>query len=291
MSDLDTAALPRPFCGERFTCLREGIFDHPETAVWLNESRDFACLEPRRKTDYIAYQPRVARLGLQTYKRKENVGEWRYRKLRRIFGEARSVVEIGAGDGAFLATVRQRHPSLSYACIEPDHRTKPLRDEFEWLTQYDGFADAPGGSFDLVCLFHVLEHIIEPAQFLESCTALLAPGGRIVIEVPSLEDPLLSLYHVDAYQNFFFQTQHPYSYSAASLGRLLDAHGLAVDESMAHQRYGLENHLAWLRDGKPGGDETYKAVFSDVDDGYRECLERGEHADAVLTVASPKSPK
>ena len=100
----------------------------------------------------------------------------------------------------------------------------------------------PGGSFDLVCLFHVLEHIIEPAPFLESCTALLVSGGRIIIEVPSLEDPLLSLYHVDAYQNFFFQTQHPYSYSAASLGRLLDAHGLAVDESIAHQRYGLENH-------------------------------------------------
>lgn len=41
------------------------------------------------------------------------------------------------------------------------------------------------GSFDLVCLFDVLEHIDEDVATLQAIGALLAPGGRAVITVPA----------------------------------------------------------------------------------------------------------
>ena len=160
-----------------------------------------------------------------------------------------------------------------------------MRNELSWLTQYEDFSAASGQRFDVVCLFHVLEHVIEPEPFLERCTALVAPGGRLVIEVPSLDDPLLSLYGLAAYQDFFYQPQHPYYYSAMSLGRLLETLGCTVEYLSAHQRYGLENHLNWLQTGRPGGNQTYRRVFASADANYRKSLEDSGHSDAVIAVS------
>jgi SAM-dependent methyltransferase len=172
------------------------------------------------------------------------------------------------------------------ACIEPDTTRRALRDQIAGLAQYDDFSQAPPGSWDLVCLFHVLEHIVEPGPFLSRCASLLAPGGRLVVEVPSLDDPLLSLYKVPAYADYCFQKQHPYYYSKASLERLLRSHGFAIETMVAHQRYGLENHLNWLRHGTPGGNADYARVFASVDAGYRRSLEAAGQSDAVIAVVS-----
>ena len=42
------------------------------------------------------------------------------------------------------------------------------------------------GSYDVICLWHVLEHFRQPVEVLERVWNLCAPGGRIFIEVPNL---------------------------------------------------------------------------------------------------------
>lgn len=76
-------------------------------------------------------------------------------------------------------------------------------------------------SFDLVCLFDVLEHIEEDVATLRSVAALLAPGGRAVVTVPayrwlwSAHDELL---------------QHKRRYSAGALRQAAGAAGLRVEQ-------------------------------------------------------------
>ncbi len=107
----------------------------------------------------------------------------------------------------------------------------------------------------------------------------------MVIEVPSMDDPLISLYRSEPYRRFYFQRQHPYVYTLHSLARLLEHTPLEVERKIPHQRYGLENHLQWLADGTPGGNETYREIFGDREDEYMRALERFGRTDAVIFIA------
>jgi SAM-dependent methyltransferase len=284
MMSPEFSKLARPFSGESFTRLRVGIYDDPQAEVYLNGAGDFAFLSPLEALDYSHYRPRVKSLGLEAYKKQTRTHALRHEKVASFMASAGSVLEVGAGDGGFMSYVQERHPGLDYACIEPDAETKPLRDRIPWLAQYDDFAAVGDRTFDVVCLFHVLEHIVEPEPFLNSCATLVGRGGRLVIEVPSLDDPLRSLFRLSSYEDFFFQKQHPYYYSPASLERLLRSLGYTVETLIAHQRYGIENHLNWLRNGSPGGNAEYREIFADADAPYRKSLEASSHSDAVIAI-------
>jgi SAM-dependent methyltransferase len=283
--------LPSCLRESRFRLLQHGVYDSPETDVYIDEEGDFAFLCPRPEVDYVRYKPRVATLELAGYKKSLAVVQRRFEKIRGCFRGARNVLEIGAGDASFLAHVGSQCPDVALASQEIDQNTRAARDAVPGLTQHASFDEvrASGERYDLVCMFHVLEHVFAPGEFLADATACLAPGGRLVIEVPSLSDPLLSLYGCEAYRRFYFQRQHPYVYSAGSLTRLLTQLGFEVEQAIDHQRYGLENHLHWLYAGKPGGSELLRGIFGGCEDGYLRALERAGHADSFIGVARPRS--
>ncbi|RAU20260.1 hypothetical protein CU669_19330 [Paramagnetospirillum kuznetsovii] len=285
------ARLPRPFRDEPFRLLRKGVHDSDTTLVYINRNDDFAFLAPLPDIDYRQYRTRKEALGLAAYQPGLAAAQASLEKFRPVVAAAGSLLEVGAGDAPFLTAVRQTFPTLALASLEVDQLTKPFRDAVPGLRQYEDFTEikAEGRRFDCVVLLHVLEHILEPALFLDHIKAVLAPGGVVVIEVPSLADPLLSLLApggVAAYRRFFFQLQHPYSYSPSSLVRLLESHGFAAREVFAHQRYGLENHLTWLGESRPGGNPLLQQVFAGCDQAYRADLERSGHADTVIVVAA-----
>jgi SAM-dependent methyltransferase len=146
-------------------------------------------------------------------------------------------------------------------------------------------AAAPAGlKVDVIFLFHVFEHLTDPASWLVAAKRLLAPGGQIVIEVPSLDDPLLSLYKSSTYRDFYFQKQYSFVCSAALLRRVLEHNGFAV-EVMPYQRYGLENHLTRPVDGRPGGSVELRAIFFDCEADYRTALESRGLADSAFVIA------
>ena len=280
-------SLPSPFNQECFRILRKGIYEHPEIDVYVTQVEDFACLYPQPPFNYTQYRPRFQRLNLGEYRKHNQVIEKRYEKIKSHFTGPLSVLEIGSSDGTFLQFAREQNGALTLASLEVDAGTQAARDQSGWLKQYASFAELHERKvrFDLVCFFHVLEHIADPAAFLSSCANFLKPKGRVIIEVPSLDDPLRTLYRVEEYEDFYFQAQHPYVYSARSLCRLLERNGFHVLSCFGHQRYGLENHLTWLAKRRPGGDEALRAMFSPIDEQYRERLESSGHADAVIAIA------
>jgi SAM-dependent methyltransferase len=211
----------------------------------------------------------------------------RYEKIAACFEGVGSVLEVGAADGSFLAHVASQRPGLALASFEVDQNTRPARDALPGLRQYESFeaVQRAGERYELVCLFHVLEHVFDPGRFLADCAGCLAAGGRLIIEVPSLDDPLLSLYECEAYRRFYFQRQHPYVYSAASMTRLLKHLGFELERGIPHQRYGLENHLGWLSSGKPGGSAPLRELLSSCEAEYARCLEQAARTDSFIAVA------
>lgn len=41
------------------------------------------------------------------------------------------------------------------------------------------------GTFGLITMYHVLEHLYDPVTYLEAARSLLAPGGRLIVQVPN----------------------------------------------------------------------------------------------------------
>ena len=98
------------------------------------------------------------------------------------------ILDVGCGDGQFLQYLAQRG-YRRIAGIEPDTtRAKNARlrgiPVFESL---DGArsAGAVEEKVDLMLVWHVLEHVTRPADFVRSYVHVLAPGGMMLISVPN----------------------------------------------------------------------------------------------------------
>jgi hypothetical protein len=55
-------------------------------------------------------------------------------------------------------------------------------------------------------------------------------------------------------------------------------------ELINHQRYGLENHLNWLFQGRPGGNETLQELFKGLEAKYIEILEKYGKTDTAIWI-------
>jgi len=160
----------------------------------------------------------------------------------------RRVLDFGCGAGGFVHKAQALAAGI--AGVEPERR---VRDYWgDSLTLYGNLADA-GDGYDLITAFHVLEHLPDPRTMLRELAARLKDGGRLVIEVPSSEDVLLTLYDNDAFQRFTYWSQHLYLFNAETLRRLSTQADLRVLSIQQFQRYPLSNHLYWLSRGRPGG--------------------------------------
>jgi SAM-dependent methyltransferase len=114
--------------------------------------------------------------------------------------------------------------------------------------------------YDVITVFHVLEHIKDPRHFISLLADHLAENGKIIVEVPNADDALLSLYRNVPFSFFTYWSCHLYLFTRTTLTMLAKQAGLTVDYVKQVQRYPLSNHLFWLACGKPGGHKYW--VFS-----------------------------
>ena len=113
--------------------------------------------------------------------------EWRWEYdlvLGRLTAGLR-LLEIGCGRGQFLRGTEGR---AGYAKGLEFNR-KAIADK---VTRWDVearpielVAAAEPASYDLVCSFQVLEHVVDPCSFLHAAIAALKPGGLLAISVPN----------------------------------------------------------------------------------------------------------
>jgi 2-polyprenyl-3-methyl-5-hydroxy-6-metoxy-1,4-benzoquinol methylase len=279
--------IPEPFKMEQVELLQEGIYDDPQINVYINMQKDFAFLYPRPVVDYKEYLPRVKKLNLQKYKKQRSVYMERYLKIRSFINNISNLLEIGAGDGSFLRIINENYPAVDLSAVEPDISTLSQREDIENLENYENLEEICkyNNKYDVICLFHVLEHIIDPSTYLSIIgQSLIKNDSLVIIEVPSLFDPLLSVYGCESYKKFYFQSQHPYIYSNTSIVRLMERNGFKTKEVINYQRYGIENHLNWLANNSPGGSQLFRNIFNKTNKSYITELEDSGKTDTVIWI-------
>jgi 2-polyprenyl-3-methyl-5-hydroxy-6-metoxy-1,4-benzoquinol methylase len=169
----------------------------------------------------------------------------------------RKVLDFGCGAAGFVRKAQSL--AAEVAGVEPESRVREYWGDSVALHRE---LDDVGGGFDLITAFHVIEHLPDPRATLRELAARLKNRGRLVIEVPSSEDALLTLYENDAFQHFTYWSQHLYLFNAETLRQLAIQAGLQVVSIQQFQRYPLSNHLYWLSRNRPGGHQHWSFLDS-----------------------------
>jgi SAM-dependent methyltransferase len=112
--------------------------------------------------------------------------------MEKILGtNRRHLLDIGSGPGFFLKTAAER--GWRARGIEPSRQAVRFARTLG-CDVVEGFFDAESaptlGSFDVVHLNNVLEHIPDPIGLLDLAQACIAPGGLICINVPNDFTPI-----------------------------------------------------------------------------------------------------
>jgi len=153
-----------------------------------------------------------------------------HRKNIRFFpieGEGR-LLDVGCGSGAYLEILREGGWTVAGVEIDPDAaqraRTKRSLDVHTG-TVLD--APLPPGSFDVVTLWHVLEHVWNPNEVVDRIAHLLAPGGLFVVSAPAIDGHAAAAlkehwYHVDV-------PRHLLHFTRKRLTDFIAARGFDID--------------------------------------------------------------
>jgi SAM-dependent methyltransferase len=140
--------------------------------------------------------------------------------------------------------------------------------------------------FDLIALFHVVEHFYNPRVEFARIFDLLKPGGILIVETPNSEDALLTEYQNDAFSNFTYWSHHPMLHSSKSLSSLVTNAGFCNIDGKTVQRYGLANHLYWMIHQRAGGHVYWEGKFSQsTESNYAQDLSNQGKADTLWLMA------
>jgi 2-polyprenyl-3-methyl-5-hydroxy-6-metoxy-1,4-benzoquinol methylase len=154
--------------------------------------------------------------------------QWRARRLEVLNGgKPGRVLDVGCGRGLLLAQLRQRGWEVQGTELSEQSAAYP-RDVLGIPVHIGDLADLhlPSEQFDAVVMWHVLEHVPDPAVVLAEVARLLRPGGIFLVAVPnfgSLEARFTrdKWFHLDV-------PRHLNHYTPAVLYRSLAAAGLRV---------------------------------------------------------------
>lgn len=137
-----------------------------------------------------------------------------------------ALLDVGAGTGVFASYMQQS--GWTVMGLEPDNDArKKAADSYSIRLEESGrLFDLDESQFDVITLWHVIEHVHPIHQYIEQLKRLLKPGGTLFIAVPNYTSYDAALYreHWAAYD----VPRHLYHFSPDAMRKLLQQQGLQI---------------------------------------------------------------
>lgn len=99
-------------------------------------------------------------------------------------GSRKRLLDVGCGDGAYLAAFRKVGWEVAGVEMSASASAKARQAGLEVYAGSFESVSVPG-QFDVIRMWHVLEHVRQPQEALEKAHRLLSPTGELIVGIPN----------------------------------------------------------------------------------------------------------
>jgi SAM-dependent methyltransferase len=136
------------------------------------------------------------------------------------------LLDVGCGTGEFLYHMKKA--GWEVTGIEPDEAT---RKSATWnygleIHPIEDFFDFPDDHFDVITLWHVLEHVEDLNRYIDKLRSMLRPDGLLVLALPNYTSYDARFYGLE--WAGYDVPRHHYHFCPDSVKKLLDVHRFSL---------------------------------------------------------------
>lgn len=213
---------------EEFKLIYNDKFDMLETFPQPPEEKLSAYY---KSEDYISHTDAKRNLFERVYHFIRSLSLQRKLKLINTFNLSdRNLLDIGCGTGDFLRTAQKNNWNVSG--IEPNQEARDIANNKtnNAVFNIDQLLKFESNSFDVITLWHVLEHLPKLSDHMSIFKSLLKPNGRLIIAVPNYKS-----YDAKHYKSFwaaFDVPRHLWHFSQSSISKLTASEHMEIEKTL-----------------------------------------------------------
>lgn len=142
----------------------------------------------------------------------------------------KNLLDIGCGTGDFLQVAKQQNWNVTG--VEPNVNAREIANRKVTNTVYDidALRTLKNESFDVITLWHVLEHLPNLKEDVSTLKRLLKPKGVLIIAVPNYKS-----FDATYYNNFWAAydvPRHLWHFSQTSISKLFASENMKIEKTV-----------------------------------------------------------
>lgn len=139
-----------------------------------------------------------------------------------------SLLDIGCGTGNFLQAVKEA--GWGTTGTEPDEGARKIAGKRVGENVFESInaSELTTQKYDIITMWHVLEHVHPLNETVDWLAEHLNPGGKIIIAVPNPQSPDAARY--SRFWAAYDVPRHLYHFTKDSMALLMKKHNLKVDK-------------------------------------------------------------
>jgi len=135
------------------------------------------------------------------------------------------ILDIGAGTGDFLSVVKQN--GWQIIGVEPSDKAKAIALKKE-VPFVEDTAELESQSFDVITMWHVLEHVPNLDNQIKELKRLLKPNGSLIVAVPNFKS--FDAKHYGAFWAAYDVPIHFWHFSKKAIKSLFEKEGMELEK-------------------------------------------------------------
>lgn len=214
--------------GEEFQLLYNKELDMLET---FPEPKGEKLSEYYKSEDYISHTDTKRNLLEYVYHSVRQIALKRKLKLINSFSsEDKNLLDIGCGTGDFLETALKANWNITG--IEPDENARQIANSKTNNSVFETkhLEKLKPSSFDVITLWHVLEHLPNLEMHTALFKSLLKPNGTLVIAVPNFKS--CDAQHYKSFWAAYDVPRHLWHFSRTSISELFKRENMKLVKTL-----------------------------------------------------------